>query len=315
MKKPLVSILIPVYNAQATIIDCINSCLNQTHKHIEIIVCNDGSIDDTLSLLNSFENQIKIISNEQNSGIAFSRNRLLNEASGEYIAWIDADDCMLEQRIETQVNFMLKHQDIDICGTGIVLSKSNQIKLQVQDSIFIKEKLWFNNCIYQPSIMSKNFYKNELIYYSSEFDYMEDYELWNRLKNGKKFYNLNVALTVYNMPSEIELKYKHNKFLFEEKWNKIWELKWKEIGLETLNENEKLLFQNFMRKNSKKSNEEIYLIIKTLNRLTNKDNHLIIQYHYLRLWVKNCNVIQKFRFLKLIGSFIYLPELKAKYLL
>ncbi len=315
MKQPLVSILIPVYNAQETINRCIDSCINQTYKIIEIIVCNDGSFDNTVQLLNQYNTQIKVLKNDMNSGIAFSRNKLLNEAKGEYIAWIDADDWMVENRIETQIEFMLQHPEIDICGSAILISNLKKVKYQAQESNLIKEKLWFSNCLFQPSVMSKNFYKNEHIYYNSDFDYMEDYELWYRLKEVKKFYNLNKALTVYNMPNEDELRQKHKKYSFENKLDRLWKLKWEDTKICSLNVQDKELFKDFLRNNKIRTTEEIHSIINTLNVIKSKENSLIIHYHVLRLWVKNCRVIQKLKFLKLIKSFFYFHQLKAKYLI
>lgn len=315
MNQPLVSILIPVYNAQDTIVKCVESCLKQTYKNIEIVVCNDASNDKTLEKLNQYTGKIRVIKNETNSGISFSRNKLLNEAKGEFIAWIDADDWMLENRIKTQIEFMLQHNEIDICGSSIIiLNQKNEVR-QVQDSNLIEEKLWFSNCIFQPTVMSKNFYKNEQIFYSTEYDYMEDYELWYRLRKIKKFYNLNTALTVYKMPTEAELLTKHKDYSFDAKMNKIWQIKWSDRGISSLSESDKILFQGFLRKNNKRSYKEIISIIKTLKSLTINENKLILHYHYIRLWVKNCDLIQKIRFIKLIFSFVYLPELKAKYLI
>ena len=95
-----VSIIIPVYNAEKTIKKCINSILNQTYKNIEVIAVNDGSKDDSLSILNKIKDKrLKIISQE-NKGPSTARNNGLLNSTGEYIMFIDSDDYLDINAIE-----------------------------------------------------------------------------------------------------------------------------------------------------------------------------------------------------------------------
>ncbi|MBP2633277.1 MAG: glycoslytransferase [Firmicutes bacterium] len=90
-----ISIIIPVYNADKYIRDCLNSLLSQTFEDIEIICVNDGSVDDSLEILNEYsekDNRIKVINNLGNIGVTKSRNSGLEISSGEYIFFIDSDD-------------------------------------------------------------------------------------------------------------------------------------------------------------------------------------------------------------------------------
>jgi glycosyltransferase involved in cell wall biosynthesis len=91
---PKVSIVIPVYNVENYLKECLNSLINQTFKDIEIICVNDGSTDNSLNILNEYsqnDNRIKVF-NQSNSGAAISRNNGIKEANGEYLAILDADD-------------------------------------------------------------------------------------------------------------------------------------------------------------------------------------------------------------------------------
>lgn len=102
--RPKISIAIPAYNAASTIKLCIDSLLNQTISDIEIVVCNDASTDETLQILNSFDDQrIEIISNLENLGEGKTRDRAIECCSGEWIAVLDADDCMDEKRLENML--------------------------------------------------------------------------------------------------------------------------------------------------------------------------------------------------------------------
>lgn len=98
MKNPAVSILIPVYNAENYISECLNALQSQTFQDFEIICLNDGSTDNSLNILKDWsENFTKLkIINQENNGVAVARNRLIKEAKGKYIAFVDADDIVSE---------------------------------------------------------------------------------------------------------------------------------------------------------------------------------------------------------------------------
>ncbi len=109
--NPLVSILIPVYNAEKYLEKCLDSCINQTYKNIEVICVNDGSIDNSLNLLNRFaekDSRIKVFS-QQNAGIAKAYEKAVKESSGEWIYLLDNDDWLNLKAIELLVDFASKH--------------------------------------------------------------------------------------------------------------------------------------------------------------------------------------------------------------
>ncbi len=107
----LVSILLSVYNSEKTIEESLNSLLNQTYKNIEILVIDDGSKDSSLEICKSYENknkQIEVYENKNNIGLTKSLNKLLIRSRGELIARQDADDISSPERIEKQVEFLIK---------------------------------------------------------------------------------------------------------------------------------------------------------------------------------------------------------------
>jgi glycosyltransferase involved in cell wall biosynthesis len=101
--KPLVSILIPAYNASAWIGDTIESALNQTWDKTEIIIVDDGSRDDTLSVAKRFASSKVSIVTQENQGAAAARNRAFALSHGDYIQWLDADDLLSRDKIEKQI--------------------------------------------------------------------------------------------------------------------------------------------------------------------------------------------------------------------
>jgi glycosyltransferase involved in cell wall biosynthesis len=105
--KPLVSILIPAYNAEQWLSDTFKSALAQTWEHKEIIVVDDGSKDGTLALARSFESEIVRVFSQQNQGAAAARNKAYSLSRGEYIQWLDADDLLAPEKIARQMQAAL----------------------------------------------------------------------------------------------------------------------------------------------------------------------------------------------------------------
>ena len=103
--KPLVSILIPAYNAEQWIADTIESTLAQTWPRKEIIVVDDGSKDHTLSIANEFSPRGVFIASQKNRGEAAARNKAFSFCSGDYIQWLDADDILAPDKISRQMEF------------------------------------------------------------------------------------------------------------------------------------------------------------------------------------------------------------------
>ena len=116
MQNKLVSIIMPVYNAQDVVTISVESILNQTYKDFELIIINDGSKDNSLEVCRQFmekDKRVKVI-NQENSGAAGARNTGLDNISGEYVTFIDADDYVLPNHIENLVKTM------DFADLGIV---------------------------------------------------------------------------------------------------------------------------------------------------------------------------------------------------
>ncbi len=91
-KEPLVSIVVPAFNAESTINRCLDSLLGQTYKNIEVLVVNDGSKDKTLEIVRNYSDKRLKVFTQENGGISATRNRALESANGEYVAFCDSDD-------------------------------------------------------------------------------------------------------------------------------------------------------------------------------------------------------------------------------
>lgn len=140
-RAPLVSVILPVYNGEASIGDSLESALRQTYRNLEIIVIDDGSTDRTLEVVHARagrDARVKIIQ-QGNAGVACARNRGLAAARGEFIAPLDADDLWDPTKIERQVNRMLEAGDETglvycwwtwIDGQGTVLDRSPRWRIE-----------------------------------------------------------------------------------------------------------------------------------------------------------------------------------------
>src|SRR6185503_27896 len=118
MTLPLVSIIIPVYNSATHVSEAVQSALGQTWQNIEIILIDDGSTDNSLSIIQSFAaDNVKVLY-QTNKGASLARNRGLHEASGEFIQYLDADDLLSPNKIEDQMKLLQLNKDhICTCGT------------------------------------------------------------------------------------------------------------------------------------------------------------------------------------------------------
>jgi len=98
-----ISVIIPTYNHCRFLVSAIDSALSQTLKPSEVIVVDDGSTDETSNLLNAYEGKIRVV-RQKNQGVAAARNRGAEIATGEYLAFLDADDLWLPRKLEMQLN-------------------------------------------------------------------------------------------------------------------------------------------------------------------------------------------------------------------
>lgn len=143
--KPLVSIIMTVYNKEEYLEDCIESMLRQTWTNIELIIIDDYSSDSSREILKKYLSnpKIKIILNEENLGCYKSRNIGINNANGTYIGFQDTDDYSLKTRIEEQMKFMIEN-NLLMCGCNIIRSHLGNINY-TNDDIVLK-KVYENKC-------------------------------------------------------------------------------------------------------------------------------------------------------------------------
>lgn len=119
-EQKLVSVIMAAYNAEKTVKTAIQSILQQTYENFELIICDDASTDETwkiLTRLSENDPRIKLIHQAVNRGAAAARNRCLEQARGEYVAIMDADDVSYPLRLELQLNYLCENPSVSFVGS------------------------------------------------------------------------------------------------------------------------------------------------------------------------------------------------------
>jgi glycosyltransferase involved in cell wall biosynthesis len=196
---PKVTVLMPVYNANKFLREAVESILKQSFTDFEFLIIDDGSTDDSQSIIRSYDDsRIKFVQNEKNIGVAATLNRGLDLAWTEYIARMDADDISLPSRLEKQIHFMEENPDVGISGTWIRLF-GDQLRVvdrcPVSASV-VKAYLLFDTAIHHPTaIMRRNLIEKYRLRYDPSFGSCgEDFDFWLRASNNFSVDNLPEAL-------------------------------------------------------------------------------------------------------------------------
>lgn len=208
---PRVSIIMPTYNGSKWIKRAIDSIKAQSYKDWELLVVDDGSIDNTGLIVESFvkdDDRIRYIKNDQNMGIQKTLNRGLGEALGIYIARLDDDDIWCDtEKLAKQVEFLDKSPDYILVGTGVVMMSESGSELfrylLPEKDEDIKNRILGKNCFVHSSVVFRKDLILQVGGYGEGEDalHFEDYDLWLRIGNMGKFYNLPLYSTGYTVRS------------------------------------------------------------------------------------------------------------------
>lgn len=203
MITDLVSIITPNCNTEKYIGDTIMSVLNQTYENWEMIIVDDCSKDNSITIINKFlkiDNRIKLVRLKENKGAAVSRNKAISLAKGKFIAFLDSDDLWMPTKLEEQLNFMI-HNNYEFTYTSYkrINEKGEDIKSDIicEKELTYKKMLTSNKIgcltvIYNANSLGKCF--------MPEIRKRQDYALWLKiLKKVPKAYGLNVKLSTYRI--------------------------------------------------------------------------------------------------------------------
>lgn len=194
----IVSVVMPVYNAELFLQAAIESVLGQTFSDFELFLIDDGSTDRSREILEQYkklDSRVVCIHNPSNLGLSRSLNLAITRSNGSYIARMDADDISLPERFATQIDFLNSNPEIGVLGSLFkLIDKDSTVTSQeipfptVPD--FVKWCFFFYNPIVHPAVMMRREVINMVGGYSSEVERSQDKDLWVRLFWKTKFSNV-----------------------------------------------------------------------------------------------------------------------------
>jgi glycosyltransferase involved in cell wall biosynthesis len=201
---PLISVIIPGYNAEKYIDESLDSIRRQTYEHLEIIIINDGSSDKTLAIINAHaleDPRVKVHSFPERRGIVAALNHGIELSIGDWIARMDADDIAFNDRLSQQLDWVEKN-NADICGAWIVPfneEKNWPIEVYPVDDADIKKAMFVSCPFAHPTVIIRSTVIKSLRYGKS-YDGAEDYDLWVRMAHrGLKMTNFPGPLLYYRI--------------------------------------------------------------------------------------------------------------------
>jgi len=184
MRIPKITVLMPVLNAEAYLSETLNSIWQQSFSDFKVVVVDDGSTDRTPEVLaGCHDPRLRVLRNETRLKLSGALNRGLDEATGTYIARMDADDRMHRDRLAQQVNFLENHPEIICCGGwirtfGNGLGSIQKFPAGVEN---VKAFALFYTPFAHPTVMfRREWFSREGLRYDESYYPTEDYELWSR---------------------------------------------------------------------------------------------------------------------------------------
>lgn len=217
MNTPQVSVILPTYNRAWTLENAIDSVLAQDYPAIELIVVNDGSNDDTGTLLNQYRGQLTVITQE-NKGVSAARNAGIRQCHGEFVALLDSDDEWRPEKISCQVAFFDNHPEAMICQTEEIWIRNGRrvnpkIKHKKPSGMIFEPSLHL--CLVSPSaVMMRRKLFDLKGFFDESFTVCEDYDLWLRISTDTPVYLIDRPYTIKKGGHEDQLSGMHSQDKF-----------------------------------------------------------------------------------------------------
>jgi glycosyltransferase involved in cell wall biosynthesis len=227
--KPLVSVVIPVYNQERYIAEAVESVLGQTYPQVELVVVDDGSTDRTAGILAGYAPRLVYI-RQDNSGAAIALNRGIEAAKGEYVGWLSSDDVYMPTKVERQVEHFAAHPDVRLTYTDFnVIDATGRINRIVRCPYYEDRKLFIRqlilgNFINGSSVIACKEALIETGLFDPEMTYHADANMWLRMLKHYEFGHVGDVLLNYrwhaaNASFNVAAMKRHRYVYYQ----KIWE--------------------------------------------------------------------------------------------
>jgi len=205
----LVSVIMPAYNAERTIEQSILSVLNQSYSQLELIIVDDGSTDSTISKVKSFfDHRIRLVS-QPNQGVSVARNTGICHSSGEFIAFLDSDDCWIANKLSVQIACLRAKNEIDFVFSSFkILTERGIFNGPVHTNrftssntlgsrILVSDYIGTLTVLLRKSILDKH----SPLYFDPSLSGTEDWDLWIRVLQTARPLYINTDLAYYRQSS------------------------------------------------------------------------------------------------------------------
>ncbi len=264
MTAPTLSIIMPVYNAEAYLREAVESILAQTYTDFELIIVEDGSTDNSRKIIDSFtDSRVKKLYNDGNKGIVFTRNRGMAAARGRYIAPFDADDIAHPEKFAKQIQFLEENPEYGLLGTWAKLidGKGNTLNEKWKVNAppdRIPAILLFRNYFVQSSVVMRR-EATPKGGYETGLDAVEDYRMWTQIASKWKVWNYPEYLINYRIHEQGITKRESD--LMPDRDDKVFRIAYKSLEI-TPDEHQYRLLQQI-------KNDHPIANIKTLKEIEN----------------------------------------------
>lgn len=194
------SVIIPVYNSGERFKTTLESCLNQSYPAYEIIIVEDGSKQNISELVNSYnDNRITYIQLVNNSGVSNARNKGMDKATGDYIAFLDHDDIWHPNKLLLLKNVLEAKPDIDFLFHSYTLGDISKVNIPEGATLYKMPFIRFlgSNPAATPCVVMRNM---PGFRFEHSMRYMEDYDLWLRIAYKHKAFFIDIPLTQLGRP-------------------------------------------------------------------------------------------------------------------
>jgi len=199
--NPLVSVIMPVLNAEKYLKNSIESILNQSYTNFEFIILDDASTDNSREIISSYsDKRIRFFFFQERKGLNYLLNTGIEKAFGLYLARMDADDESLEKRLEHQIKLLESEPGIDICSCWMETftdKVSTGLAKGYSENEFLKLELLYRPGFAHPTVVyRKSVFENGVQY---RVPYADDYDVWTQLVHKHKFYKIKKKLFRYRI--------------------------------------------------------------------------------------------------------------------
>jgi len=324
VKLPRVSVIIPSYNLSKYIGEAIESVLNQTYSNLELIIVDDGSSDNSISIIKEYslkDKRVKLYKFDENRGACEAFNYGVKRAKGEYICYIGADDIFYKDKVEMQVRFLEDNtRYVAVFGKPEYINENGEIIQGLNWNYinyntryeFLRHFFYYGNCLSHPSVMLKKFLYYELGFLDNRYYQLPDLDFWIKICKKYDIYVLNKVL-YKNRIRGSENASGFNPYSYQRHWLEFAKILKSYTTIDSIEELY-IIFpeieENFGKIKDKKL---IPILIGWLATKVNTLSHLFFSYDVFYEFFEDKKNIQKLKKINLSNKNFWFPDNNSLY--